>query len=75
MGVRPRRRLLRADLFGSELLLPAGTIVRRGMTFKGTTSDGGVFRGTINNELGAGYSKLDGFGFINARAAVRAPLK
>lgn len=51
-----------ADLFGSELLLPAGTIVRRGMTFKGTASDGGVFRGTINNELGAGYSKLDGFG-------------
>lgn len=63
-----------ADLFGGELLLPDGMVVRRGMTFSGTTSGGGTFHGTINNRLGAGYSKTDGFGFINAEAAVRAPL-
>ena len=44
------------------------------MTFSGTTSGGGTFSGTINNKLGAGYSKLDGFGFLNAEAAVGAPL-
>lgn len=63
-----------ADLFGQELLLPAGTVARSGMTFSGTTSSRGSFSGTINNQVGAGYSKLDGFGFINAEAAVTAPL-
>ena len=63
-----------ADLFGQETLLPAGTLARRGMAFSGTTSGGGTFSGFINNKVGAGYSNLDGFGFINAEAAVRAPL-
>ncbi len=62
------------DLFGGELLLPDGAIARRGMTFSGTTSGGGTFSGAVTNRLGDGYSKLDGFGFINAEAAVRAPL-
>ena len=64
-----------ADLFGGELLLPDGMGTRRGMTFSGTTSGGGTFSGTINNKAGHGYSKLDGFGFINAEAAVHAPLQ
>jgi hypothetical protein len=63
-----------ADLFGGELLLPDGAVTRRGMTFSGTTSGGGTFNGTINNQIGGGYSKTDGFGFLNAEAAVRAPL-
>ena len=63
-----------ADLFGGELLLPDGMVTRHGMTFSGTTSGGGTFSGTINNRVGNGYSKLDGFGFINAEAAVQAPL-
>jgi hypothetical protein len=63
-----------ADLFGGELLLPDGAVVRRGMTFSGTTSTGATFSGTINNRIGSGYSKLDGFGFINAEAAVTAPI-
>lgn len=64
-----------ADLFGGELLLPDGAVVRRGMTFSGTTSTGATFSGTINNRIGSGYSKLDGFGFINAEAAVTAPIR
>jgi hypothetical protein len=64
-----------ADLFGGELLLPDGAIVRRGMTFSGTTSTGATFSGVINNRIGSGYSKLDGFGFINAEAAVKAPIR
>ena len=63
-----------ADLFGQETLLPEGTKVRTGMTFSGTTSGGGTFSGTINNKVGAGFSKLDGYGFINAQTAVSLPL-
>jgi hypothetical protein len=44
------------------------------MTFSGTTSTGGTFSGTINNKVGGGFSVLDGFGFLNAEVAVRAPL-
>ena len=44
------------------------------MTFSGTTSDGGTFSGTINNRIGSGFSVTDGFGFLNAQAAVAAPL-
>jgi len=59
-----------ADLFGGELLLPDGELLRHGMTFSGTTTGGGTFSGTLQNKNGAGYSKTDGFGFINAEAAV-----
>jgi hypothetical protein len=44
------------------------------MTFSGTTSGGGTFSGAIRNTIGDGYSKTDGFGFINAQAAVQAPI-
>ena len=40
------------------------------MSFSGTTTDGGTFSGTIKNRIGAGYSPVDGFGLINAEAAV-----
>ena len=59
-----------ADLFGGELLLPDGQLIRHGMTFSGTTTGGGTFSGTLQNKNGAGYSVQDGFGFINAEAAV-----
>jgi hypothetical protein len=61
-----------ADLFGGTLLLPDGTVTKRGMTFSGTTSGGGTFSGSINNRIGAGLAKTDVFGFINAEAAVGA---
>ena len=63
-----------ADLFGNELLLPDGMITRHSMTFSGTTSGGGTFSGSIGNRIGDGYTNVDGFGFINAEAAVQAPL-
>lgn len=64
-----------ADLFGGETLLPDAPIDRAGMTFSGTTSGGGTFSGKISNHVGKGYSPLDGFGFINAQAAVRLGLQ
>ena len=62
-----------ADLFGGTVLLPEGTGTGTGMSFSGTMTDGTAFSGTLKNNIGAGYSKLDGFGFINAQAAVAAP--
>ncbi len=60
-----------ADLLGATIAIPSGTVVSGGaMTFSGTTADGGKFSGTINNRIGAGYSTVDGYGFINAQTAV-----
>ena len=58
-----------ADIFGGGAIIPDGT-VGTGMTFSGTTADGGTFTGVIRNNVGAGYSPLDGYGFINAQTAV-----
>lgn len=62
-----------ADLLGANVLIPEGTLARGGMTFGGTTSNGS-FSGVFTNKIGRGYSVLDGFGFINAEAAVSLPL-
>ncbi len=63
-----------ADLFGGGVLIREGTVIPDGMRFSGTLADGATFDGRIRNRLGAGFSQLDGFGFINAEAAVNAPL-
>ncbi len=63
-----------ADLWGANVLIPAGTIAPGGATISGTMQDGTPFSGTFLNRIGAGYSPLDGYGFINAQAAVAAPL-
>ena len=69
-----------ADILGSGVLIPedpTGNDVRPGMTFSGTVVDGGktyTFSGRLTNRVGRGYSPLDGFGFINAEAAVAAPV-
>ena len=58
-----------ADLFGGGVILPSGTVVSDGMAFSGTTSTGGTFSGRIKNRIGAGYSPVDGYGFIDASVA------
>lgn len=63
-----------ADLLGANVLIPEGTLAPGGMTFSGTTS-GGAFSGVFRNRIGSGYSVLDGYGFINAEAAVNEPLE
>ncbi len=61
-----------ADLFGGEVLIPDGTGSGVGMTFSGTLTDGSTFSGNLKNNVGAGWSKTEGYGFINAQAAVSA---
>ncbi|UFP93326.1 S8 family serine peptidase [Gloeobacter morelensis MG652769] len=63
-----------ADLLGDGVLIPQGTVVAGGVTFTGTLASGAQLSGVFTNKIGKGYSTLDGFGFINAEAAVNAPL-
>jgi len=62
------------DLAGAVIRLPEGSLASGGVTFSGTLADGSTFSGTLTNRIGAGWSALDGFGFINAQSAVNQPL-
>ena len=59
-----------ADLFGAGVRIPQGNVAPGGVTFTGTLADGSTFSGTFVNNVGNGYSPLDGYGFINAQTAV-----
>ncbi len=61
-----------ADILGSGVTLPSGTVTPTGMAFSGTTADGGTFSGTLQNRIGYGYSPVDGYGLIDAATAVSA---
>jgi Subtilase family len=63
-----------ADLAGQNVRIPAGTTATGGVTFTGTLADGSTFSGVMTNRIGAGWTFLDGFGFINAQSAVSQPL-
>lgn len=59
-----------ADFLGGGVFIPSGQVVVDGMEFSGTTTAGGTFSGRIRNVLGAGWTNHDGYGFVNAAAAV-----
>ncbi|MDQ2659461.1 MAG: hypothetical protein M3Y03_03490 [Verrucomicrobiota bacterium] len=46
-----------------------------GMRFRGTLEDSSTFSGIMRNRIGFGFSQVDGFGFINAEAAVTTPIQ
>jgi hypothetical protein len=62
------------DLWGGGVLIPEGTISPNGMKFTVTLSDGSTVSGRMVNQIGHGYTPLDGYGFLNAEAAVNAAL-
>lgn len=64
-----------ADLLGGGVLIPSGQIVPGGARFFGRYEGGGAVRGEFFNLIGKGYSQLDGYGFVNAEAAVKAVSK
>ena len=70
MAARPRPHLSWPISSAVSCSCRMDKLIRHGMTFSGTTTGGGTFSGTLQNKNGAGYSKTDGFGFINAEAAV-----
>ncbi len=69
-----------ADMLGSGILIPEyadAPAIKPGMTFSGTIVDGATtypFSGRLTNNIGKGYSVLDGYGFINAEAATTGVL-
>jgi hypothetical protein len=64
-----------ADLLGGGVLIPSGQILLGGASFFGSYEGGSAFKGTFFNLIGRGYSQLDGYGFINAEAAVKSITK
>ena len=64
-----------ADLLGGGVLIPSGRFVPGGASFFGNFDGGISYRGEFHNLIGHGYSQLDGYGFINAEAAVKAARK
>jgi hypothetical protein len=64
-----------ADLLGGAVMLPSGVIRSSGARFFGSYEDGTPFEGNFMNLIGKGYSPLDGYGFIDAEAAVNSALK
>jgi subtilase family protein/pre-peptidase len=64
-----------ADLLGDGVLIPSGDFAFGGASFFGSFSGGAQFNGRFFNLIGKGYSQLDGFGFVNAEAAVKAVTK
>lgn len=62
------------DIWGGGTLIPEGAITLPGMKFTGTTSTGATFSGRLVNQIGNGYTPLDGYGFLNAEAAVNSAL-
>jgi hypothetical protein len=64
-----------ADLLGGGVLIPSGKFVPGGARFFGKFEGGYPFSGEFFNIIGHGYSQLDGYGFINAEAAVKSVKK
>lgn len=64
-----------ADLLGEGVLIPSGVLAPGGATFFGTLDNNSTFSGAFFNSIGTGYSRADGYGFINAEAAVNAVLR
>jgi hypothetical protein len=64
-----------ADLLGQGVLRPEGTIAPGGATFEAVLTDGTKLTGTMQNVIGHGYSVQDGYGFVNAQAAVARALE
>lgn len=64
-----------ADLLGGGVLIPSGVIAPSNAGFTGSFEGGATFKGEFFNLIGRGYSQLDGYGFINAEAAVKAVSK
>jgi hypothetical protein len=59
-----------ADQLGQGVLFPSGRTVGAGMIYTARTSTGRVLAGTLRNRVGAGWTPVDGYGYLNAEAAV-----
>jgi hypothetical protein len=60
-----------ADQLGQGVLFPSGSVIGPGLDFRAETSDGNTIVGRLRNQIGAGWTPVDGYGFVNAQRAVR----
>lgn len=59
-----------ADELGGAIDLPSGARLRDGLVFEAVRVDGRRITGVMRNELGDEFTALDGFGLVDAEAAV-----
>lgn len=59
-----------ADELGGAVVLPSGKVLARGLRFTAVRADGVRITGYLRNDLGRGWTALDGAGLIDAEAAV-----
>jgi hypothetical protein len=58
-----------ADELGGATFLPQGIAVPQGMEFSARLANGRTIRGSLENDLGYGFTPVDGFGLVNAEEA------
>jgi len=58
-----------ADELEGATFLPQGVSVPEGMEFSAKLSNGRTIRGSLKNDLGHGFTAVDGYGLINAEEA------
>ncbi|WP_230486995.1 S8 family serine peptidase [Nocardioides anomalus] len=58
-----------ADELGGAVSIPDGAVLKDGMQFRVVFADGSVKEGVFRNDLGRGYSVVDGYGLVDAAAA------
>ena len=59
-----------ADELGQVVSFPSGFPTGLGMVYTARTSTGKTIVGTIRNRIGAGWTPVDGYGYLNAELAV-----
>ncbi|HEY0240099.1 MAG TPA: S8 family serine peptidase [Friedmanniella sp.] len=59
-----------ADELGGATVLPSGSRSRSGLTFTVRPTSGRRTSGQLRNDLGSGFSPVDGYGLIDAEEAV-----
>jgi hypothetical protein len=59
-----------ADQLGQQVTFPSGAAVGAGMVFTARTNNGRTIIGSIRNQIGSGWTPVDGYGYINAQKAV-----
>ena len=59
-----------ADELGGATFLPQGVSVEEGMAFSAKLANGRTIWGALKNDLGFGFTPVDGYGLVNAEEAV-----
>jgi hypothetical protein len=59
-----------ADQLGQGVLFPSGRTEGPGLLYTAKISTGRTLVGRLRNRIGAGWTRVDGFGYLNAQAAV-----